>query len=207
MIKNTNGKEISVKGIKDGILFTELVYNIETWGAENNLIILEILADNIPVDRDDEIGLKKKKYSSSDDIVIKTQKPEQAALTAIREAKKQIPAFEKIIDEIITSQQKGEKEEAINKFSHLLKSVSDIIQLFKVLEQYLPDEFENIQVNNKPIISINREFLEILQETKLAMEDQDFVTINDLLEYEIKPKILEDFLSILEELESKIQSA
>ena len=39
------------------------------------------------------------------------------------------------------------------------------------------------------------------------MEDQDFVTINDLLEYEIKPKILEDFLSILEELESKIQSA
>ena len=204
MIKNTKGKEFQIEGIKEGIPLTNLVYLVEKWAAGKNLLIIEILIGGIPIDKDDEAGLSKRKYSETDDVVIKTQKPADAALAAIREAKNQIPLFEKLIDEIITAQQKGEKEESIAKFSKLLKSLSDIIQLFKVLEQFIGEEFEKIQIKEKPILEINKELLEILQETKLAMEDQDFVTINDLLEYEIKPKISEDFQSILEELEKII---
>jgi hypothetical protein len=204
LIKNLKGKKIDIQGVQDGIPCAKLVYLIEMWATQNNLIVIEILVNNIPVDRADEAALAKKIYSASDDVLIKTQEPREAALAAVREAKKQIPAFEKIIDEIITAQQKGEKEESIAKFSRLLKSLSDVIHLFKVLERYKPAEFEGIRVNDKSITQVNEEMLEILQETKLAMEDQDFVTINDLLEYEIKPKISTDFLSILEELEKII---
>lgn len=207
MIKNIKGKELTIDGIKNGIPYTNLVYLIEKWAASQNLMITEILVNTIPIDRNDESGLSKKKYSPKDDVLIQTQKPEKAALTAIREAKKQIPAFEKLIDEIIVASQKGEKEESINKFSRLLKSLSDIIQLFKILEQYSPEQFEMIRINNKPIMDINKEFLNTLMETKLAMEDQDFVTINDLLEYEIKPKIMDEFFHILEELEKIIPSS
>lgn len=204
VIKTIKGKDLNIEGIEDGIPYTKLVYLIETWATQNNLIVLEILVNNIPVDRDDESALSKKTYLSSDNILIRTQEPKAAALTAVREAKKQIPSFEKLIEEIITAQQKGEKEESINKFSRLLKSLSDVIQLFKIIEQFLPEEFDKIRIKDKPVLDINKELLEILQETKLAMEDQDYVTINDLLEYEIKPKINEDFQGILEELEKII---
>jgi hypothetical protein len=204
VIKNSKGTKIEIKEAKDGITYSKLVFLLENWAAQNNLIVLEVIVNSVPLDKNDEATLSKKIYSSKDDVHIKTQSPDAAALTAVREAKKQIPAFEKLVDEIITSHQKGEKEEGSAKFSRLLNSIGDIVQLFKVLENYIPDKFEKILIRGKSILDINKEFLDSLQETKLAMEDQDFVTINDILEYEIKPKITEDYLNILEELEKII---
>ena len=97
MIKNTKGKEFQIEGIKEGIPLTNLVYLVEKWAAEKNLLITEILIGGIPIDKDDESGLSKRKYSETDDVVIKTQEPRDAALTAIREAKNQIPSCEKLI--------------------------------------------------------------------------------------------------------------
>ena len=98
MIKNAKGKQIQIEGISEGVPYSNIIYSIEKWAAQKNLLIIEVLANNIPVDRDDESGLSKKMYSEKDDILVKTQKPGDAALTAIREAKNQIPAFEKLIE-------------------------------------------------------------------------------------------------------------
>jgi hypothetical protein len=204
VIKNSKGTKIDIKEAKDGITYSKLVFLLENWAAQNNLIVLEVIVNSVPLDKNDEATLSKKTYSLKDEVLIKTQSPDAAALSAVREAKKQIPAFEKLVDEIIDSHQKGEKEEGSSKFSRLLNSIGDIVQLFKVLENYIPDKFEKILIRGKTILDINKEFLDSLQETKLAMEDQDFVTINDILEYEIKPKITEDYLNILEELEKII---
>jgi hypothetical protein len=121
------------------------------------------------------------------------------ARQTLMEAKIVLPEIKDAFEKVSYRMQAGKKEEAFDELQQTFMKWRDIIQLFSLVEGFLKVDFKVTFVGEKTIDEINNELLGLLNETKNAMVNGDLVTLSDLLEYEIAPKIDEQ-LSIIDEL-------
>jgi hypothetical protein len=99
-----------------------------------------------------------------------------------------LPELEKTMAEIPVLLQSGKKGEAYD----AINALADAVDAFCRLSPYLPlfpEKFPPLKVDGKGADIFFSEFAPVLEELCDAMEKNDVVTIGDLAEYEIGPKI------------------
>ena len=85
----------------------------------------------------------------------------------------------------------GQKHKALNLFSEALDNWRKVINFLRVIETSYKLTFSEIEINGKKVEEANTELFKVLTEIKKAIENEDLVTIGDLVEYELKDKIKE----------------
>ena len=143
----------------------------------NNYVILKIIADGIDITNYANSEIENIKPIEEVEVIV--QDKEKLTKESIEEAKRYLPKLISGVDSII--------DKFVNDKEMVgFKMLSDAIQGFQWI---------NIFINNlvsENLLSQNdeksfKEWQEIFPEFLNALEKQDIVLVNDLLEYEIKP--------------------
>ena len=111
-----------------------------------------------------------------------------------------ISSFAEVSDTLIA----GQKHKAMVSFSESLNNWRKIINFLRVIESSYKVKFDEVEVNGKKVEDLNKELFELLSQIKTAIENEDLVTIGDLVEYELKDK-LEEQKSIISSLKNVVQ--
>ncbi len=92
------------------------------------------------------------------------------------------------LGEISVLLQSGKDSDA----SSILKALAESVSNFVTAARYatlFPELYGNIQVDGKDLGAFFVEFSDILKDLETAMQDKDTVTVGDLSEYEILPRL------------------
>jgi hypothetical protein len=98
-----------------------------------------------------------------------------------------INSFTDVADTLIA----GQKHKALSIFSESLGNWRKMINFLRVIESSYKISFDEIEVNGKKVKDLNNELFTVLTEIKKAVENEDLVTIGDLVEYELKTRLEE----------------
>lgn len=162
-------------------------------------IIVEILLDGLSLTADTEQTFLSKELDSIDTLTIKTDSPMQLAKTNLKEADEYLESFGKQIDEVIEVLQVGGEEETYDIFVDGLKGLEDVLYLMDVVKKMIELDSSELVVEDQSLDEYIENFGETLNEFKTALEDEDLVYLQDLLQYEFKPalEIMKAYLAIL----------
>ena len=92
------------------------------------------------------------------------------------------------LEKIPMQLQKNANKEAMTTVSELADSLSLLFQLIPYLELF-PEKFSNFSIENKSLMEFVQEFPPFLEDFLKAVESNDTVSIGDLAEYEIAPRL------------------
>ena len=85
----------------------------------------------------------------------------------------------------------GQKHKALTKFGETLELWRQVVNFLRVIENSFNLKFNEIEVNGKKVETANTELYSLLNSIKKAINDEDLVTISDLVEYELRDKFEE----------------
>ena len=146
------------------------------------------------------------KIKAADRLETTTTSPFELAKNSLKDAIRQFPDFEKDIDFVIDSLIRGDKENSFKRFGVFVTDFKGIVELLQTLENTFDFDFNEIKINGKSLHEISSSLEKVLLQVKSSMENEDYVTLTDLLEYEIKDlftnhlkKCLELLLDLLNE--------
>ena len=177
----------------------EVAAGVDQVLAESGRIRTEIKVDGELVNDENAETLLSRPAGEVAELRIASQDAGDLARQTLMEAKTVLPEIKEAFEGVSYRMQAGKKEEAFEELQKTFMKWRDIIQLFHLVEGFLKIDYKVIFVGEKSIDDINSELLGLLNETRTAMMDADLVTLSDLLEYEIAPKI-DDQMSIIDEL-------
>jgi len=118
--------------------------------------------------------------------------PVNIAIRSIEDILNQSDSFLEEIDAIITELVQGNRDASFRRFTTFLSEFKDIIQLLQTIETLFNLNYAEVRFNDKSIRDFSEELVNILTEIKNAMENEDLVTLTDLLEYEVKENVFGD---------------
>lgn len=131
---------------------------------------------------------------------------ENNALYKIGTLPKFQPFIMEILDEVVNKLQTGKDKEAFiyaEKFSHIVGLSFSILS--KVAE-VCSINYVNIKIENTSLLDAINDFNSMMNNLLDAFSNEDYISIADLLEYEIKEKIenIMDYIPLLEEYIEKL---
>lgn len=204
--------------------------NLETHGVIHILKMLEVKLERLNTlksnERDEEDYLNKAKEFFQDDlkpfvndkvlpamefvledakintmIIFANDINENNALYKIGTLPKFQPFITAILDEVVNKLQTGKDKEAFiyaEKFSHIVGLSFSILS--KVAE-VCSINYSNIKIENISLLDAINDFNSMMNSLLDAFSNEDYISIADLLEYEIKEKIenIMDYIPLLEE--------
>lgn len=162
-------------------------------------IIVEILIDGKELNKDNESDFLNSEIAAIDEVAIKTDSPFELAKTNIKEADEYLDSFKTQIDDVIEVLQSGGEEETYDIFVDGLKGLEDVLYLVDVVKQMLTLKSEDLVVEEQNLDDFIDAFTGSLAEFKTALEDEDLVYLQDLLQYELKPALdaLKGYLAVI----------
>lgn len=194
--------------ISEGMSLLELASQLNDLANKEGKILSSLKLNGIQVDitrLEPTVKIK-----SDDKVEITTTSPFELAKHSLKDAIHQFPDFEKDIDFVIDSLIRGDKENSFKRFGVFISDFKGIIELLQTLENTFDFDFDEIKINGKSIHEISESLEKVLLQVKSSMENEDYVTLTDLLEYEIKnlfadhvKKCLELLLDLLNNNEDK----
>ncbi|MBO7637439.1 MAG: hypothetical protein J6S91_00525 [Treponema sp.] len=111
--------------------------------------------------------------------------------TVIESFHKCAASFEEIdskLAEISVLLQSGKDRDASDTINFLATAMSDFVHVAR-MSVLFPELYEQISIDGKNLQAFFEEFSPILKDFEQAMESKDSVTVGDLSEYEISPRL------------------
>jgi len=139
-----------------------------------------------------------------DTIELSVVRKSQRVIDSLQDIENLFPLFFEYFTEVTNALIAGQKHKAMTKFSETLNVWRQAVNFLRVIETSFKLRFSEIIVNGKSVEQANTDLYNVLNEIKTAIEHEDLVTISDLIEYELKPKIDEQ-KAICNHLQSVVQ--
>lgn len=170
--------------ISEGMSLMELASRLNDLANKEGKILSSLKFNGISIDLSRlEPSLKIK---ADDHVEITTTSPFELAKHSLKDVINQFPDFVKDIDIVIDSLIRGDKENSFKRFGIFVTDFKGIIELLQTLENTFDFDFNEIKADGKSIHEISDSLEKVLFQVKSSMENEDYVTLADLLEYEIK---------------------
>lgn len=152
----------------------------------NSATMIEVKADNIVVSAEKLEELFLQPLGNIKELSIKS-----ISYMEVKEILKQLckvfNTLSEKLEKIPVQLQKDANKEAMTTVSELADSLSLLFQIIPYLELFT--KFSNVTVENKSLMDFIQEFPPFLQDFLKAVESNDTVSIGDLAEYEIAPRL------------------
>lgn len=115
-----------------------------------------------------------------------------------------IPIIKNLLESASFSLNEGNFEEAGKILSPTIATLNFISQMIEVLESEIVDEniIKNIKINNEELLTVQKRWIDKIEELKDSINKKDLVRASDIIAYEF-PYEIENQVNILNTLLSK----
>lgn len=184
MLLKVNGQDIDVT-LEDEKTVGDVLKSFEDEAAQNDATTVKIVLDGETVSPDcfDAILDKPLVDDTSLELTVLTKAQVVASLKDISGQIQQLK-----LEEIPVLLQGGRDKEA----AAIIESLASGCDAFfhtATMSSLFPDVYGKLSIDGADFIDFFKEFLPILSDFKDAMEGNDTVTVGDLAEYEIEPRL------------------
>lgn len=182
-----DGREVQVEFKAEDTL-EKIIAILDHRAGSENKIVASISVDDVIMSGENENTLNAKLARDIKKLEIAVEAESVLVLRALDESAEYLPQLAQGLDDISLLFQAGNRNEAFDKFTQCLNGWIQIIQLFRSLEKIRNLDYAQIKLSDGSSVKDNNtKLLELLEETKVAMENDDIVALSDLIEYELSP--------------------
>ena len=150
---------------------------------KDNRLVVHVLVDGQEPDLS-HMGSVRKIPLSQHTLFVETADPTQLAIQALTEVDAQLGEADRLRTEASDLIVQNQNQKAMEKLSgcfstwqHAQESVLKTAQLLRL-------DLANVRADGQPLTEMVREFADQLRQIKSALENRDFVQLNDILTYE-----------------------
>jgi len=150
---------------------------------KDNRLVVHVLVDGEEPDLS-RMGSVRKIALDQHTLFVETANPRELAVQALSEVDAQLDEVERLRAEASDLIVKSQNQKAMEKLSgcfstwqHAQESVLKTAQLLRL-------DLAAVRADGQPLTSMVREFADQLRQIKSALENRDFVQLNDILTYE-----------------------
>ena len=149
-----------------------------------NRLVVNLLIDGEEPDLD-RMGDVKRVLLNGHTLFIETAEPRQMALEVLSEVEQQLDEADRLKGEAVDLLQRNAAVRAMERLSGCFSTWQHAQESLLKTGQLLRIDFARIAVDGRRLDDVVNEFAGHLREVKLAMENRDFVTLADVLTYEM----------------------
>ena len=185
-----NGKKIpfNLNEEKNG---KEILQTLLLLTNQANKLIIECKINGEPISLLERDKFAERPIESIESIEILVEDKTRRVIGCLKEIDGLYTKISEAFTDVSNTLIAGQKHKALTLFSEALDNWRKIIDFLRVIETSYKLTFSEIEVNGKKVEEANTELFKVLTEIKKAIENEDLVTIGDLVEYELKDKIKE----------------
>ena len=179
---------------KDTDKLGEIIEGIKQFVSEHNRALLSIRIDDEFVE--DENALKNKKVKEFKAMVVRTCPKNLISGSTLTEIKKHFPAFKKSFEEVALLVQERNVKTALEKFIKIIDEWQQLNEAFYNSLKIIHFDTERTVLGKISVKSFMAEMNKLYKDLTEAFENEDWILLADLLEYEISPK-MEEFSKLI----------
>ena len=169
-----------------------IIKTVEELMTKKNRIVSGVSIDSKKLTPDEEETITDQVIDQDSRIDVEVIEARALLVKALHEAEQDLSGLPESMRKVAFSLQTGLKQEAFTIFQGCLEIWRQVINLLQLSQEILQCDIENIDIDGKTIREINENLVQVLMETKDAMEADDLVRISDMLEYELCAKAEEE---------------
>lgn len=182
-----DGCEINVEFQAEDTL-EKIIATLDQKADIEKKIVSSITVDDVVMSGLNENTLNAKLARDIKKLEIAVEEEKVLMIRALTESAEYLPRLANGLDDISLLFQAGNRNEAFDKFTQCLNGWIQIIQLLRSLEQIRKLDYNTLKIEDGTSVrENNNKLLGLLEETKVAMENDDIVALSDLIEYELSP--------------------
>lgn len=182
-----DGREINVEFQAEDTL-EKVISTLDQKADSEKKIVSSITVDDVVMHGGNEVTLNSKLIRDIKKLEVVLEEEKVLVLRALEESAEYLPQLAQGLDDISLLFQAGNRNEAFDKFTQCLNGWIQIIQLLRSLEKIRNLDYSGLTIEDGTSVKENNtKLLGLLEETKVAMENDDIVALSDLIEYELSP--------------------
>ncbi len=170
----------------------EFLSEVKEWIKENKRIILKIKLEGKILSGKEKENLFKKKVNEFKILELFTVNSWEWAINSLKEIEENLPEITINIKRVSTFIQRGDHKKAFSLLESCLNAWDWTGRTLEKIGKILALDYTQISFKRESLTDKIKEFLEPLKEANEALKNEDFLTLSDILEYEISPRIKEE---------------
>ena len=180
-----NGEKIDVM-LEGEKTVGDVLKSFEITCEENDAAVIGIVIDekNITAEEFDDVSKQELKDSTKFEFSVITK---QTICESFKKTSELFKKLEQEMAQIPIQFQNGKEKEANLSIKSLADSIENFCHVAALASLF--KEYSIISIDNKPFNDFFAEFSPVLSDFEQALKDNDTVTIGDLAEYEICPRL------------------
>ena len=194
-----NDEKLDFDGTDDVTLkeFVDTICDSKDY-IDSGMAIYQILVDDDILNQEDEESvLSSRTLADTKSLKLYSAMPKELAISGLSNSLQSVPSFIKLIEEASESLRLGEESESMNKFQNVIGEFSAFTTFLSLAKPHL--EISEEVYKNAGLAEFETSLLEFINEILSAQENNDWILIADMLEYEITP-LLETWEEIVAKL-------
>jgi len=196
MPENSRSKTvISVDGRTDivsadkGHSLREIIKRLSDLLGNSNRTILSAKADGRPVYLAGDSDLLNRKVDEFSLVEVETIDVRTQAANALREVKNHLPGLTKALVEVTKSIQSGEVLKGYKSLATCADVLNLVVHVIDEVRTLLGIDLNTLRTNGSTLAEHLEQVRNVLRDAKAALDTNDIVTVADLMEYELAPRI------------------
>jgi hypothetical protein len=169
----------------------EIVDEAEKFATGHGKVITQVTVNEEIITADEEVMRRRQCCADSDCVELLMDSPQNIIVSALKEAREDIPGIAESLRKVATHLQTGARKGAFSLFSEVIEQWKQVINLFRIAESALCVDSNEMSIEGKSLGQIQTELLDFLSAARTSMQEDDAITLSDLLEYELAPRVEE----------------
>ena len=170
----------------------QLLVELEKWIKDNKRVIVQIRLEGKPLSKKEKEAILQKKVSEFKVLELFTANPWQWAISSLSQMREYLPEIAMDMEKVSLLIQKGDYKKAFSLLDSCINLWNWVNENLEKIEKTFALDYTQILFKRGRLIDKIREFLELIEETNRALKNSDFLTVADILEYELAPRIREE---------------
>jgi len=170
----------------------ELLIELKEWIKKNKRVIVQVkLEGKIFSEENKEIVLGRK-VRELKILELFTASLWQRAIDSLKQIEEKLPGIALGMEKVGFLIQKGSYRDAFLLLNKSIEAWDRVNEALQQIETLFTLDYTHILLEGKTMADKMDEFKELLEEANRAMEEDDLLTLADILEYELAPRIREE---------------
>jgi len=169
----------------------ELLVQLESWINENKRVVIQVRLEGKSLSEEDKKILFNKKVSEFKTLELYTANLWQWAINSLEEIKGYLPEIAKEVEKVSLLIQKGNHKSAFSLLERCIGLWGEANEVLEKIEKIFALDYTKIFLKRNVLWKVEK-IVQFLKEAKRAIKDNDLLTLADVLEYELAPRIREE---------------
>ncbi len=187
----------------EGSVFGKILEQLREWLDTHRLVITDLQLDGEILTPQRRVELERVPVDAFDTLEVSTIDPHALSKQTLLEVKSHLPPLSKSLVEVTENIQQGDLPGAWIKLTLCFDVWSVIAEAIDKVSKLMNLDLASFTVEGQSLETQMAALRDLLEKAKNAMENQDIVTVGDLMEYEFSPRV-ESWSQIIDALHTRI---